>query len=220
LGGTGPAGRGIASRLAEAGHDVLLGSRSRERANGIVDELRSKWGDRVATITGAPNEEAAAADVVILATVWDATVDTATSLAASLAGKTVVVMANGVERGRRELKPVLPPEGSISAAVQKVAPDAQVVAALQHIPAADLEDLDHPLSCDVMVASDHDAARETVLALVDAIPGLRAFDAGSLANAAGIEAFTAALITVNIRQRGEASLRLVGVEPRTRQAPP
>ena len=32
LGGTGPAGRGIATRLAATGHRVTLGSRDRERA--------------------------------------------------------------------------------------------------------------------------------------------------------------------------------------------
>jgi predicted dinucleotide-binding enzyme len=68
------------------------------------------------------------------------------------------------------------------------------------------------------VAGDDDAARDAVLDLVDSIPGLRAFDAGSLANAAGIEAFTAALITVNIRHRGQASVHLAGVEPRPKSS--
>ena len=52
--------------------------------------------------------------------------------------------------------------------------------------------------------------------LAESIPRLRAFDAGSLANAVGLESMTAALITVNIRHRGQASVRLGGVDPRTR----
>ena len=39
LGGTGPAGRGLAARLASIGHDAVVGSRSAERAQEIVDAL-------------------------------------------------------------------------------------------------------------------------------------------------------------------------------------
>ena len=45
------------------------------------------------------------------------------------------------------------------------------------------------------------------------------FDGGSLANAVGLEAFAAVLLTINLRHKGKASLRLVGVEPRPPTAP-
>ena len=214
LGGTGPAGQGIAVRLADAGHDVVVGSRDRERAAGIVDALNAKWGDRVRTLEPGDNAHAAAADLIVLATVWDAAVDTAAAHAQALAGKTLISMANGLERGTREMRPLLPPEGSISAAVQKVAPTARVVAAFHLIPAAELENLDHELHSDVLVVGDDDDARATVMDLVETMGRLRAFDAGSLANALGIEAFTAALITVNLRHKGQAHIHLEGVEPR------
>jgi predicted dinucleotide-binding enzyme len=102
--------------------------------------------------------------------------------------------------------------------VQKAAPEARVVAAFHLIPASELGDLDHPLRTDVMVAADDDTARGEVMDLIDAMPGLRAFDAGSLANAMGIEALTAALITINIRHKGQASVHLSGVEPRAPKA--
>jgi NADPH-dependent F420 reductase len=214
LGGTGPAGQGIAVRLADAGHDVVLGSRDASRAEGIAMDLRAKWGDRVATLTGGTNADAAGAELVVLATVWDAAVETAASYRAALAGKTLISMANGLEKGPREMRPVIPAEGSVSAAVQKAAPEARVVAAFHLIPASELLALDHQLHTDVLVAADGDAARTTVMDIIDAMPGLRAFDAGSLANAMGIEALTAALITINIRHKGQASVHLSGVEPR------
>lgn len=220
LGGTGPAGQGIAVRLAAQGHDVIVGSRDRDRAAGIVDALRDRWGERARTLEPAGNADAAAADLIVLATVWDAAVDTAAAHQVALAGKTVISMANGLEKGPREMRPVVPPEGSLSAAVQKAAPDARVVAAFHLIPASELEDLDHALDCDVLVAADDDNARTEVMDLIDAMPGLRAFDAGSLANALGIEALTAALITVNIRHKGQASIHLSGVEARTRTSAP
>jgi NADPH-dependent F420 reductase len=219
LGGTGPAGRGIAVRLAAAGHDVVLGSRDEERAKSTVDGLRERWGDRVATLRPGTNHEAADAELVVNATVWDAAVATAEAHADQLAGKTVIAMGNGLEKRGRQFRPVVPPEGSLAAAVQAAAPRAQVVAALQHVPAAGLADLDHPLASDVLVAGDDPDARTEVLDLIDGIDGLRALDAGSLANALGIEAFAAALLTVNMSHKGEGTLRLEGIGPRRTPTP-
>ena len=214
LGGTGPAGQGIAARLAASGHAVILGSRERARAATVVAELRDRWGERVAGLTPGANDEAAAAEAVVLATVWNAAVSTAAAHADALAGKVLVSIANGLVRAGKEFRAVIPDAGSLAAAVQKAAPTARVVAAFQHVPAAELGDLDHALDGDVLVAGDDDDARDTVLALVGSIPDLRAFDAGSLANALGIEAFAAAMLTVNLRHRGRATLHLSGVQPR------
>jgi NADPH-dependent F420 reductase len=214
LGATGPAGLGLVARLADAGYRVVAGSRDRARAEAAVAGLRQRWGDRVAALDPADNASAvAAADVVVIATTWDATVSTASVHARSLAGKVVVSMANGLERVGREFRPVVPPEGSLAQAVQAAVPGAHVVAAFQHIPASAFAALDEPLESDVLVCSDHDAARRVVIELVEAIPVLRPFDAGPLANAVGLETFAAALLTVNLRHRGLGKLRLVGVEP-------
>jgi 8-hydroxy-5-deazaflavin:NADPH oxidoreductase len=213
LGGTGPAGRGIAARLASVSHDVIVGSRDRERAQHVVDELRERWGERVATLSAGSNDDAASADVVVLATVWDAAVATAAAHAGQLAGKPVISMANGLVKQGREFRPVPSPAGSLAAEVQQAAPGAQVVAAFHLIPAAALADLDHELGSDVLVVGE-DAARSVVLELVDGIPALRGLDAGSLANALGLEAFSSALLTVNLRHKGEATLRLDGIGPR------
>jgi NADPH-dependent F420 reductase len=214
LGGTGPQGRGIAVRLAAAGHRVVLGSRDKARAAQIVDELRVRWGEQVTTLEAGSNHEAADGELVVLATVWDAAVPTAEAHAGQLAGKVVVAMANGLAKRGRQFHPVIPAEGSLAAAVQAAAPEAKVVAAFQHIPAAALADLDQPLTGDVLVAGDDDDARAVVLDLVDELDGLRALDAGPLANALGIEAFAAALLTVNLRHKGEGTLRLDGIGER------
>jgi 8-hydroxy-5-deazaflavin:NADPH oxidoreductase len=218
LGGTGPAGRGIAARLASVGHEVVVGSRDRDRAQQVVDELRDRWGDRVGGLRAGTNHDAADADLVVLATVWDAAVSTATAHADQLAGKAVISMANGLVKDGRQFVPVVSPAGSIAAEVQAAAPDARVVAAFHLVPAAALAGLDHHLTSDVLVVGE-ETARTTVLDLVDAIPDLRGLDAGPLANALGIEAFAAALLTVNLRHKGEGTLRLEGIGPRRTATP-
>ena len=214
LGGTGPAGRGIATRLASVGHRVTVGSRDRERAGEVVDDLRNRWGDRVATLEPGTNHDAADAALVVLATVWDAAVATAEAHADQLDGKIVISMANGLRKEGRQFVPVTSPAGSIAAEVKAAAPGAQVVAAFHLVPAAALGDISHPLVGDVLVVGDDDG-RPTVLDLIDGIPDLRALDAGPLANAVGIETFSAALLTVNLRHKGEGSLRIEGIGPRS-----
>lgn len=211
LGATGPAGRGIAARLASVGHDVIAGSRDPTRSAKTVASLRERWGDRIGGLRAGSNDDAAGArDLVIVATTWEAAVDTAAAHAPALADKVVVCMANGLEKVGDEFRAVLPDEGSLAEALQAAAPDARVVAAFQHIPAKSFAELDEAMRSDVIVCADDDDARAIVIALVESIPELRAFDGGSLANAIGIEAFAALLLSVNLRHRGKGTLQLAG----------
>lgn len=214
LGATGPEGRGLAARLAGLGHEVIAGSRDRTRAEAAVAEIRDRWGDRVSGLKAGVNADAAAADLVVVAVQWEGAVDTVRQHASALSGKVVISIANGVTKHGREFRPVLPDGQSLAASMQAAAPGAYVVAAFQHIPAAALANLEHRVEGDVVVCADDDGARATVLELVNTIPDLRGFDGGSLANAIGIEAFAALILTINVRHRGKASLRLIDVAPR------
>ncbi|MGD0881017.1 MAG: NADPH-dependent F420 reductase [Acidimicrobiales bacterium] len=210
LGGTGPAGRGLAVRLAAAGDQVVLGSRDADRAAGVAAGLIEAWPDRPLAVTGASNEDCAGAEVVVMATPWDGAVATVKPLADALAGKVVVSMANALVKEGREFLALMPPRGSVAAALQAALPRSLVSASFHHLPASEMEQLDVPLMADVLVCSDHRDASEATVALVDRIEGLRGIDAGSLSQAAAIEAFTAVLITVNIRHKVHAAVQLAG----------
>jgi len=106
---------------------------------------------------------------------------------------------------------VVPPRGSVAAAVAAAAPSALVAAAFHHLPASEMEDLDSGLLADVLVCSDHPEATTVTMGLVDTIEGLRPLDAGSLNQAAAIEAFTAVFVTLNMRHRVHSTLRLAGI---------
>jgi NADPH-dependent F420 reductase len=132
-------------------------------------------------------------------------------LAGALQGKVVVSMVNALVKEGREMLALIPPRGSMAAAVQAAVPASLVAAALHHLPAADMMDLASGLEADVLVCSDHARATEETMGLVAAVPGLRPLDAGSLNQAAAIEAFTAVCITLNIRHRAHSTLRLAGI---------
>jgi NADPH-dependent F420 reductase len=208
LGGTGPAGRGHAVRAASAGHDVVLGSRDADRAAEVAAALSSSSG---LTVGGVANEAAADAELVVVATPWEAVTATVRPLASSLDGRVVVSMVNALVKQGREMLAVMPPRGSMAAEVQASAPGALVTAALHHLPAASMEDLESGLEADVLVCGDDPGARTATCAFVDSMPGLRAVEVGSLAQAGAIEAFTAPCITVNIRHKVHSTVRLGGL---------
>jgi NADPH-dependent F420 reductase len=214
LGGTGPAGSGLAARLSAVGATVILGSRSKERAREACESIRSRWPDRTLTLDGADNAGAARADVVVVATPWDGAAATVAALADELEGKVVISMANALARVGGEFEPLVPPRGSVAGHVQAAAPRALVAAALHHLPARALADLDRPVESDVLVCSDHPAATATTCDLVRLIPGCRPLDTGKLSNAAPIEAFAAVLLQLNVRYRTRSAIRMTGIDLR------
>ncbi len=214
LGGTGPAGTALAARLAASGLEVHVGSRERTRAEGVAASLRERWPGRLPGLRGVTNEEACGAELVVVATPWNGAAPTTARLASALEGKVVVSMANALEKVGDELQALVPARGSITVAVQQAAPGALVAGAFHHVPARGLAHLDEPLDGDVLVCSDHAEATSATIELVDAIPGLRGVDAGSLSAASAIEAFTAVLVGINVRHRVHSSIRLTGLGAR------
>jgi len=210
VGGTGPAGRALAARLAASGKTVILGSRDAARAAGVANELVERWPAHKLAISGEGNEMAATAEVVVLATAFDAIVETAGALASKLKGRVVVSMANGMVRVGHEFEPIIPARGSIAATVQAVVPQSRVTAALHHLPAGRFAEIDRPLEAEVLVCADDDEAADITVDLVESIPGLKGVRCGTLSAATALEALTAVLVNVNVRYKVHTTLRLTG----------
>jgi len=211
LGGTGPAGSALACRLAVAGFDVMIGSRSKYRAMEKVDELHERWPDRHLEIAAGANETAAEAELVVIATPWDGATQTATSVQHLLRGKVVISMANALTRIGKEFQPLVPPRGSVAASVQAAVPACQVAAAFHHVPAKELGDLDHPIVSDVLICSDHPRATEATAEIVSKIPNMRPLDAGELSLATPIESFTAVLLQLNLHYKTRVAVTFTGI---------
>lgn len=212
FGGTGPAGSGLAARLASTGYPTVIGSRSKERAAEKVDELLAAWPDLVGLLDAGDNTDAADCDLVVIATPWDSAARTAQENAAALEGKIVVSMANALVRVNKEFQPLVPPRGSVAAHVQAAVPHSHVVAAFHHLPAAELGNLDDPIDSDVLICGDDPAAVHSVSEIIEKFPGCRPLDAGELSNAMAIEAFTAVLLQLNVRYKTRVAPKLTGIK--------
>jgi len=206
IGGTGPQGRGLAWRWAAAGLPVAIGSRDPERAAAVA----ATTGDGV---TGAANERVAAqADVVVLAVPWAAHAGTVAQLQAHVEGKVVIDCVNPIGFDSKGPYALAVPEGSAAEQAQAYLPSARVVGAFHHVSAVQLGDPGvAEVDSDVLVVGDDRAATDLVIALADAISGLRGIYAGRLRNAGQVEALTANLIAINRRYRGHAGIRVTDV---------
>lgn len=206
LGGTGEQGRGLARRLALAGHRVVLGSRDAGRAVAAAAELPGE-------VSGAANAAAAVeGDIVVVAVPWEGHRELLVSLAGELAGKIVVDCVNplGFDKSGAYALPVV--EGSAAEQAADVLPDSRVVAAFHHVSAVLLLDESvESVDTDVLVLGDDREATDLVQALAGRIPGMRGIYAGRLRNAHQVEALTANLISVNRRYKAHAGLRVTDV---------
>jgi len=211
LGGTGPAGSALAARLASVGFETVIGSRSKYRAMERVDELLEQWEGRDLQITAGDNEMAADTDVVVIATPWDGATQTAAQVERVLRGKVVISMANALTRIGKEFQPLVPPRGSVAGSVQAVLPRSQVAAALHHVPAKELGDLEHPIESDVLICSDHPNAIQVTSNLVEKIPNMRPLDCGELSLATPIESFTAVLLQLNVRYKTRVAVKFTSI---------
>ena len=208
LGGTGDQGKGLARRFALAGHDVIIGSRSAERAHEAARSL-----DAGPRARGEENAVVAReADIVVVAVPWDGHKALLESLRDELAGKIVIDCVNPLGFDKQGAFPLPVEEGSAAQQAAAVLTGSTVVAAFHHVSAVVLLDPEvDAVDLDVLVLGDDREATGTVQALAARIAGVRGVYGGRLRNAHQVEAFTANLIAINRRYKAHAGLKITDI---------
>ena len=214
VGGTGALGAGLAARWARAGVPVVIGSRSAERAAEAAERLRKAVPD--AEVEGLVNDEAARRGPIVFLTVpfrahsenlnnlrealepGQILVDCTSPLAAAVAGKATRTLTVW--------------QGSAAQQAQEMVPEGvTVVSALHTISGGPLADLEVDLDEDVLICGDRKADKTRVAELIELIDGLRAVNAGALETARITEQLTALLISINVRYKTHAGVRITGI---------
>ena len=215
LGGTGAQGSGLAYRLAQAGENVLIGSRDAPRAQEAAKRLRERIGGD-SQIEGMDNPSAAATcDVAILTVPFSGVsallkqlksawkpgtmvIDTTVPLAATVGGAATRVLGVWQGSAAEQTKELLPPGVSLAAAFQNLG--AESLAG------------NEPVDCDVLVCGDDEKAKHVAFELVSKIRGARPLNGGKLENARIVESLTALLIGLNMRYKVHgAGIRFTGL---------
>jgi len=200
LGGTGSFGKALARRLAEAGYDVVVGSRDADRAAAAAQELG---------VEGATNADACRnVELVVLATKAEAALETARELRGAIGETPVLSVAAELTFGPDGVAPTADAR-SLAVRLQDVL-DGPVIAGLHSLAARNLGG-DEPPEEDALLCGDDADAKALVVELAERITSGRAIDCGPLASARALEGLTAVIVNVNKRYKAHAGVRVTGL---------
>ncbi|CAA0118459.1 Uncharacterised protein [BD1-7 clade bacterium] len=213
LGGTGALGTGLARRWAQAGYPIVIGSRTKEKAQEAVTELQSLMQERgvdAVAVEADDNQSAAAkADIVTLTVPYAHHASTLEGVKADLEGKILIDVTVPL-RPPKVGTVQLPDAGSAAQEAQALLGEGvKVVSAFQNVAAHHLQE-GHGIECDVLVAGNNKEARAEVVTLVEAA-GMNGFSVGPIANSAAAEALTSVLIQINRQYKCHAGIRISGL---------
>ncbi len=214
LGGTGPAGLGLALRWSRAGETIILGSREAQRAQAAADKVRERVGPH-ANISGMENTAACgAADILMLTVPFEGQASLLKQLKPAIRSGSILIDATvplAAAVGGRASRTVGVWQGSAAQQTAELVPKGVSVVAAFHNVSAELLNGDAALDCDVIVCSDDPRAAQVARDLAAKIPGVRAIDGGKLENARIVEQITGLLIGLNVRHKGHAGIRITGL---------
>jgi NADPH-dependent F420 reductase len=214
VGGTGALGYGLAVRLARAGVPIAIGSRDAARAVEAAKRARTEVPE--GSFTGLQNAEAVTkAELVILSVPFRSQSETMTNLKNALSDGQLLVDATvplAAAVSGKATRTLGVWQGSAAQQAQEMAPPGvRVISAFHSVSAALLSDLDHQLDEDVLICGDRKQDKARLIELVDRIPGLRGVDCGPLEMARIVEQFTPLLISINIRNKVRAGIKITGL---------
>jgi 8-hydroxy-5-deazaflavin:NADPH oxidoreductase len=203
VGGTGGLGYGLAVRLAAAGEDVVIGSRSAERAQSAAARVKAALGARLkGSVAGGANAEIVKDATVVMVTVpFPGQADTYKAIKSSLGPNTTVIDCTvplASEVGGRPTRMLGVWEGSAAQQARSiVGRDVSLASGFHTCMAGTMESIDLPIDQDVL----------------GFLPGARCVDCGGLETARILESLTALLIGINGRYKLHpgAGLRVTGL---------
>lgn len=212
IGGTGPQGMGLGYRFALAGHKVVLGSRTHDRAVAAAAELASRL-PAGSSIQGTENSKAAeSAEIIVLAVPFDGHDELVAGLQDQLEGKIVISCVNPLGFDKNGPFGLAVDGGSAAERAAALLPGSTVVGAFHHLSAVVLQTHVGPLSVeDVLVCGDDLPSKQVVMDLVASIVGKPGIDAGRLRLARQLEPLTAVLISINKRYKIHAGVAITGL---------
>ncbi|NIP31524.1 MAG: NADPH-dependent F420 reductase [Candidatus Dadabacteria bacterium] len=213
LGGTGDIAEGLVLRWSQAGHEIFIGSRSEEKAQGIASEYIEKLNTLgiEPKIHGMPNAEAAKnSEVIIISIPPEYAASTIEACSDSITDQIVVTPVVSMKKEGKTFLFDPPSQGSSAKEILDVLPEtAKLVSAYHNLPAKELANIDEELDYDVVICGDDEEAKEVIKQLTEEMKNLRVLDAGPLEVSAMIEAITPLIVSLNVRHKKHYSVKFV-----------
>lgn len=217
IGGTAGLGYGLALRLAAAGDEVTIGSRTADKAQAAAAKASQALGGK--QVDSAENPVAVkGADAVVVTVPFPGQAAMYKAIKENMTPGTVVLDCNvplASEVGGKATRLLGVWEGSAAQQAKGIlGKDFPVASGFHTVMSGRLESVDDPLDGDVLVCGDK-AALDVAEKIVGKIKGARYVDCGPLESARILESLTALLIGLNIRYKLEegagAGIRIQGL---------
>lgn len=212
VGGTGPQGRGLAARWALAGHEVHIGSRTREKAQAAVDDVLGRTDGAGTVLAGTNPEVAAAGEIVVVALPHEAQQATLPDLVEACAGKVVCNVVNPMVFDELGPTAVRVEAGSAAEECQQLLPDARVVSSFHDVSSRRLLKVAEPITTHVLICGDDREAAHRVAHLANRIDGMWGVYCGPLRMSEYVENITPLILTINRLYKVQAGLLIDGIE--------
>ena len=214
VGGTGALGFGLALRLGRAGVPIIIGSRDEHRAQESAAHAAKTVQN--GQFTGRQNADAVQdTEIVILSVPFRSQSETLANLKHALKPDQLLIDATvplAAAVSGKATRTIGVWQGSAAQQAQEMVPDGlRVVSAFHTVSAALLTDLDHVLDEDVLICGDRRGDKAKVAELVNRIDGLRPVDCGPLEMARIVEPLTALIISINVRNKVRAGIKITGL---------
>jgi len=210
--GTGKQSQGIAKRLGLAGYKIMIGSRTKEKAQRIAAELNEKLS--LDNYHGDENSEVVKqCDVLFLVLPYEYLYDSIQEFKPHFMPNAIIVdviVPLTFKAGHATCLDDLP-ENSVSEYIQSLVPKGvSVVGCFKTISASKLNKIDSPMNVDVFLTADNKEAKEIIHKIITKIDGLSVLDAGPLMYSRTTELMTAFVININkLNKLKHASFRVI-----------
>jgi len=218
LGGTGDQGFGLALRFAK-NHDIIIGSRKKEKAEEAVENIKkilSSKGIEYKNIIGLDNRMASKeGEVIIISLPYQHILSTLANIREELKNKIVVSIGVPLATaiGDKPTRVIIPPQGSVAEMIRDYLKESKVVSAFQNVCSKELECIENPVDCDILVCGDDEESKKVIINLIkDMEGGCIGIDCGSLEMSRYVEQITPLLIGLNIKYKLKGSgIRITGL---------
>lgn len=215
IGGTGGQGLGIAIRFVQAGEDVIIGSRTIEKAQAAVDKVKDLL-NNVGNLKAAENAEAAAeAEILVLTVPLAAQKSTLLSIKERAKDKILLDATGPLESaiGGSPINYLDLWDGAAAERSAQILKNTNIICAFNNISSAALINFTEPIDCDCLIAGDNAESKAVATELIEKIPGVKVIDCGPLVRAKIIEKITPLLIGLNIRNKTQfGGIRITGLD--------
>ena len=213
IGATGAFGYGLALRWARAGQAVVIGSRDAGRAEEAAERVRAEVDG--AEVEGLQNAEAAARGPIVFLTVpFRAQSETLTNVKDALAEGQLLVdctVPTAAAVSGKASRTIGVWQGSAAQQAEEMVPDGVTVISAFHTVSAKRLAEGGPLDEDILICGDRKVDKARVARLIEQIEGFRTVNAGALEMARIVETLSAMLISINVRYKAAAGIKITNL---------